>query len=100
MSKQKKYVVTVRVATPIYEEYTVHAPSKKEAIAAVKDNVSWRNKSNFAHGTGFIESDIRKGTCIEDNGSYNPVSYEDPRNPTEKFVVEPIILQVDQLNKS
>ena len=98
MRKQKKYVVLIRVDTPYYEECTVNAPSKKEAIAAVKDNVSWRVENNFAQSSGIIHSDGRNGTHIDQD---NRGGYDDPRNlPGKRFVSGPKILQVDQLNKS
>tara|TARA_R110000824_G_C14807741_1_gene635197 strand:- start:11 stop:307 length:297 start_codon:yes stop_codon:yes gene_type:complete len=98
MAKQKKYVVLIRVDTPYYEECIVNAPSKKEAIAAVKDNVSWRVENNFAQSSGMIHSDGRNGTHIDQD---NRGGFDDPRQAIKKRIVSgPKILQIDQLNKS
>jgi len=85
---QYKYVVTVKVNNPRWEEITIWAPSKKEARAAITENMTWdRNgwKNNQREGT-----EIRGSRHCQ----------TDPRNPNNPHLIKPIILQVDQLNKS
>ena len=92
---RKKYVVTVKVTNPRWEEITMWAPSKKEARAMIKENIQW---SEVGWSTKWARNNCEIQRC--------QVSKTDPRNPIksdpkwDNELIKPIILQVDQLNKS